>query len=388
MTTVTGDWLTAAGTQAVLSMLEEAGHQAYAVGGCVRNALLGEPVGDVDMSTSARPEQVQALAVKAGLKPVPTGIEHGTITVVHEGVGYEVTSFRADVETDGRRAVVRFCDDIGRDAVRRDFTMNALYADRHGRVLDPLGSGLQDLQARKLRFIQDPDQRIREDYLRVLRFFRFFAWYGDPVQGMDPDALAGIAANLDGMAQLSAERVGSELLKLFAARDPLMAASVMEQTGVLAQVLPGALTKPLAPLLMHEALLDKGFDPLRRLAAIGVRDGAALRLSKKQQRRLALLGDLIGADQSLAEIAYRHELPTATDVMALRAACFESPLMTPDLPALQRAAQAQFPIRAQDLMETHQGKALGVALKALERDWIASDFTLTQAELLARVKQG
>ncbi|MCT4608236.1 MAG: CCA tRNA nucleotidyltransferase [Pelagimonas sp.] len=382
MTQITGDWLQSKGTQQVMSMLEAAGHQAYAVGGCVRNALLDEPVADVDISTDARPERVIELAKAAGLKPVPTGIDHGTVTVVANGEGYEITTYRADVETDGRRAVVRFSDDITEDALRRDFTMNAIYADRKGRVIDPLG-GLPDLQARHLRFIEDPNRRIREDYLRILRFFRFFAWYGNPAQGMDPEALAAIASNLDGLSQLSAERIGVEILKLLSARDPLMAVCVMEQTGVLPHILPGALAKPLGPLLLHEEALSKLPDPLRRLVGIGFHDGAALRLSKIQQRRLTLLHDLIGADQSLPEIAYRHDLNTATDVMILRAASFEMPLTPSDLPALERAAQACFPVKAQDLMETYSGKALGDALRQMERDWIASDFTLTKADLLA-----
>ncbi|MCT4556862.1 MAG: CCA tRNA nucleotidyltransferase [Pelagimonas sp.] len=387
MTKVTGAWLEAVGTQAVLTMLEQGGHQAYAVGGCVRNALLREPVADVDISTDARPERVIALAKAVGLKPVPTGIDHGTITVVHQGIGYEVTTFRADVETDGRRAVVQFSDSIAQDAVRRDFTMNALYADRHGQLVDPLG-GLPDLQARCLRFIQNPTRRIREDYLRILRFFRFFAWYGDPAQGMDADALAAIADNLDGLEQLSAERIGVEVVKLLSARDPFMAVCVMEQTGVLARILPGALAKPLGPLLAYEAALAKGFDPLRRLAAIGFGDGAALRLSKAQQRRLTLLRDLIGKDQSLTEIAYRHDCDTATDVMILRAASYEAPVVMDDLPAIRHAAQQRFPVRARDLADRLSGKALGDALRALERDWIASGFTLDRAQLLASINQG
>jgi poly(A) polymerase len=362
-------------------MLEAAGFQGYAVGGCVRNALLGEPVGDVDMSTNARPEQVVELAKAAGLKSVPTGIEHGTITVVADGEGYEVTSFRADVETDGRRAVVRFSDDIHEDAIRRDFTMNALYADRHGTVVDPL-KGLPDLQHRHLRFIQNAEQRIREDFLRVLRFFRFFAWYGDPREGMDAEALAAIAVNLDGLETLSRERVGTEFIKLLSAPDPLMSVSVMAQTGVLAQLLPGAQARALGPLLHHEAALDLRINPLVRLVALGFADGAALRLSKTQQRTILLYQSLIEGAQTLGEIAYRHGMTVARETAALRSAMLETPLMPFEEEALKRAETARFPVKAQDLMPEITGPALGATLKRLEALWIASEFTLSKADLL------
>lgn len=381
MTTVTGDWLTAPGTQAVMGMLEDAGYQAHAVGGCVRNALLGEPVADVDISTDARPETVIALAEAAGLKPVPTGIDHGTITVVAKGEPFEVTTYRADVETDGRRAVVRFADTMAEDAVRRDFTMNALYADRRGAVADPLG-GLPDLRARHLRFIEDAAQRIREDYLRTLRFFRFHAWYGDPAQGMDAEALAAIADNLDGLDRLSAERVGAELLKLLAAPDPVQAVAVMERTGVLPRILPGASPRALGPLLMAEAALALAPEPLRRLAATGFADGAALRLSKPDQKRLALLRDLMEGTEALPEVAYRHGTETASDTAALRAAMLEQPVDPDALPDLAKAANARFPVTAQDLMPALTGKALGDRLRALEAQWIASGFALSREDLL------
>ncbi|CAN0197597.1 unnamed protein product, partial [Chrysoparadoxa australica] len=250
---------------------------------------------------------------------------HGTVTVVAGGEGFEVTTFRADVETDGRRAVVRFADDVHEDAVRRDFTMNALYADRRGALIDPLG-GLPDLQARHFRFILDADTRIKEDYLRILRFFRFSAWYGDPDAGMDPDALAAIAANIDGLDLLSRERVGVELVKLLKAPDPLIAVSVMERLGVLSRVLPGAATTALGPYLMFETTLNRAPDPMARMVVMGFFDGKALRLSKAQQRILGLYRDLMGSTEGPAELAYRHGVNVAQTVIALRSASFGTPL--------------------------------------------------------------
>lgn len=380
---VAGDWLTRSQTQAVMAMLEDAGHQALLVGGCVRNALLGAPVDDIDISTDARPRQVITLARAAGLKPVPTGIDHGTITVVADGIPHEITTFRADVETDGRRAVVRFADDVTKDAVRRDFTMNALYADRRGTVVDPLG-GLPDLIARRVRFIQNADTRIREDYLRILRFFRFTAWYGDPALGFDPDALAAIAQNLDGLQTLSRERVGAELKKLLRAADPAPAVATMAQTGVLTALIPGADARALALLVHLEQGLHIAPDALRRLAAIGAFDGAALRLSKAEQRQLATLQDLIGNIDSPEDLGYRHGSDTARDVLLLRAAMLDSDLPPDALARIAAGAQATFPVTARDLQPDLQGAALGRKLKLLEARWIASRFTLGREELLAR----
>lgn len=380
MTMITGDWLLAPATQAVFDAVETTGHQGYFVGGCLRNALLGTPVSDIDMATAATPDAVSAAAENAGLKVVPTGIEHGTVTVVSGGVPHEITTFRRDVETDGRHADVAFSTSMEDDAARRDFTMNALYADRNGAVTDPVG-GLPDLDARRVRFIGDAEARIAEDYLRILRFFRFHAWYGDVSQGLDADGLAACAAAADGLEQLSAERIGAEMTKLLNAPDPSPAIAAMAQAGILARVMPGADAKAL-PILVH---IEDGQDPnmARRAACLG---GEGLkeqwRLSNAVAAEIALLRDLIGADTGLAEIAYRHGANTARDVALLRGALFEQPL--PD--AMQReiaaGAGAVFPVKAADLMPEFDGPALGAKLKELETRWIASGFVLTKAELL------
>ena len=382
MTRVRGEWISCASTQEVLAMLEGGGHLAYVVGGCVRNALMGVPVSDVDIATDARPERVMALAEAAGLKPVPTGIDHGTVTVVAEGIGHEVTTFRADVETDGRRAVVRYSDDISEDAARRDFTMNALYADARGDVLDPLG-GLPDLEARRVRFIRDAGERIREDYLRILRFFRFNAWYGDPEQGVDPEALAGIAANLDGLSTLSAERVGHEITRLLSANDPAPSVGVMEQVGVLPQVLPGATARALGPLVAHEAALGLAPDPMRRLAGLGFSDGRSLRLSKAQQKQLEAYQSLISATAGPAEIAWRKGAEMARGVVALRAASFGAPVSPDAATEIEPGAAAVFPVKPRDLMPDYEGPALGRKLEELQRRWIDSGFALTREDLLS-----
>lgn len=380
---VTGDWLTRPSTQAVLAMLEIGGHQALLVGGCVRNALLGVAVSDIDISTDARPERVLTLADPAGLKAIPTGIDHGTITVVADGIPHEITTFRKDVETDGRRAVVAFSDTVEDDAHRRDFTMNALYVRSDGTLVDPLG-GLTDLKARRFRFIDDASLRIREDYLRILRYFRFHAWYGDPDAGLDPDALAAIAENSEGLNNLSKERVGSEMLKLLAAPDPAPSIAAMRQCGALQPILGGADDKSLAPLVHLESQLDQPADALRRLAALGGSDVVnALRLSKKQFTDYQALRDEIGSTTSPAELGYRLGRASAFSVALLRAALLEMPLNIADAKAVETGAAAKFPIVAKDLIERFQGPALGAKLKALETAWIASNFSLSKAQLLS-----
>ena len=375
---VGGDWLDHPGTQALMQALEAKGHKALFVGGCVRNALLGEPVSDVDISTDAAPQAVSDLAEAAGFKPVPTGIDHGTVTVVAAGKPHEVTTFRRDVETDGRRAVVAFSTDIQEDAQRRDFTMNALYADRHGSVIDPL-NGLSDLQARRVRFVGDPETRIREDYLRILRFFRFHAAYGDPDGGIDAEGLAACAAFSAGLETISKERITAELRKLLAARDPAPSVAAMAQTGVLALILPGADPRALAPLVHLDAAHPARW--LRRLAVLGG-DPDHLRLSKAEARDLAALRNAVGSPETPAALGWQLGDALATDAILARAAIFETPPPPAWTAEIQRGTQARFPVAAADLMPALQGEALGARLKALQSQWLASDLTATREALL------
>lgn len=377
-----GAWLSEPGPRAVMEMLERGGHRALYVGGTVRNALLGLPPGDIDIATDARPERVMELATAAGLKPVPTGADHGTVTVVADHRGIEVTTFRRDVETDGRRAVVAFSDQIEHDAERRDFTMNALYATSSGEVIDPLG-GLPDLLARRVRFVGDARARIREDYLRILRFFRFHAWYGDPAAGLDPEGLAACAANLDGIAGLSRERVGAETKKLLSAPDPSAAVAAMAQVGALARALPGADHRALGPLVHLEAEAGLGPDPIRRLAALGGEDpSGALKLSRAEAKRLGALREAAASGAAAAELGYRLGADMALSALVLRAAIEGAPLPPRVRDEATRGAAAQFPVKPADLMPAFEGPALGTRLKDLEARWIASGFALDREELL------
>ncbi|MEM7440666.1 MAG: CCA tRNA nucleotidyltransferase [Pseudomonadota bacterium] len=377
---VSADWLRDPDVLAVTRALTEAGFDAFFVGGCVRNALIGGGATDIDIATNARPDDTIKAAKSAGLKTIPTGKDHGTITVVSGGVGFEVTTYRRDVETDGRRAVVAFADTIAEDALRRDFTMNALYADSSGAVFDPVG-GLDDLRARRVRFIEDPVRRIAEDRLRALRFFRFHAWYGDKDAGLDPDALAAIADAVDGLPELSNERVGVEVKKLLSAPDPVQAAAALENCGALGQIMPGATTRWLGSVVLLEAYAGLSPDWLRRLVSLGGVDvKEALRLSNTDAQRIQAFSKAFGAP--LAEVAYKFGKDTAWDVAIIDASQAQQPLPADTSGTIERGARATFPVKASDLPDLN-GKPLGDRLKELEARWIESDFTLSKSNLLA-----
>ena len=373
MKVITAPWLQGP-AQTVCNMLTQSGHQAWFVGGCVRNALLDAPVSDLDLSTNAHPKVVMQLAADAGLNAVPTGIDHGTVTVIADGIPFEITTFRKDVATDGRRAVVAFADTMAEDARRRDFTINALYCGADGAVVDPLG-GLPDLDARRIRFIDDPAQRIKEDYLRILRFFRFTAWYG--TDGFDADGLAACAMHADGIDGLSSERVTTEMLKLLAAPDPAPAIAAMGQSGVLWHVIPGAAPDVLTVLVHLEGEAGLNPDPQRRLIALGgMRD--RLRLSNAQAKHI----DAVLADMPLSEIAYRHGATAAIDRYLITQASLSQPLDETQIPLLETASKQIFPLKAADFMPALKGPELGQALRHAQARWIASGFALTKDQLL------
>lgn len=377
---LTTDWINAPATCIVMNALQARGNQALFVGGCVRNGLLDVPCTDIDISTDARPAQTIALAKDAGLKAVPTGIDHGTITIIADGEPFEVTSFRKDVQTDGRRAVVAFSDDIMDDALRRDFTMNAIYARADGEIVDPL-NGMPDLKARHVRFIEDPDQRIAEDYLRILRFFRFTAQYGDPALGIDAEGLAACAAGLDGLNTLAKERIGSEMRKILAVEAPELALAAMETSGVLANILDGSSAK-YVPVLTHIEQFQQ-INWMTRLVVLGgTNQTDEFRLTKVEAAKLrAILRVIeIGMRPSAAAFEYGGDVARA-GALATAALCESFP--PTDLEAaIARGSAAEFPVQAKDLAPL-SGKALGDALRTLRERWIASEFELSKDDLLS-----
>ena len=377
---ITDTWISDRDLQAVLHILTAGGQKALLVGGCVRNALLEEPIDDLDIATDAEPQRVIELMQDAGLRTVPTGMDHGTVTVIAGGKPHEVTTFRRDIETDGRRAKVAFSKAIHDDAARRDFTMNALYADKAGRIVDPLG-GLPDLLSRRVRFVGDPAERIQEDYLRILRFFRFHARYGDASEGLDPAGLAACAKYSYGLDKLSRERIGNEMRKLLAAREPGPALAAMNHAGILAKILPGANTTALTPLSHLEGHLPP--DPIRRLAVIGGEDPIdRLKLSRAEGRQLSQMLNGAAAKSGPAELAYRFGEKLALDILLVRSAMARQHLPNGYEEAMVRGASAKFPVKPADLSGI-AGPALGNRLKELEDSWIASGFELSREQLLS-----
>jgi poly(A) polymerase len=381
MTHIAPDWLTAPATKAVMLALHDL--SPHFVGGCVRDALIGREGGDIDIAVASPPQNVIALAETAGLGAHPTGLEHGVVTVTKDGAAFEVASLRRDVATDGRRAVVAFTTDMADDAARRDFTMNALYATAEGKVIDPLGTGITDLRAGLIRFIGSPVERIREDYLRILRYFRFHAVFDITV--FEPAGLNACLAQAPGLAQISRERVGDEILKLLSARDPLPALIAMGP--ILRQVLPGAELPE--RLIEAEAQLGVAPDALRRLAALGAAPSVVaehLRLSRKEQNYLSAFREAAGSDATLAFLSWRYGKDIARDCAVMRVA--KGAAVPPDWTAeIARGQAAVLPITASDLIEAGiaPGPELGAILSRLEAEWATSDFTLDHEALLILV---
>lgn len=405
-------WLEEPQLQKLLAVLNADGEEARIAGGAVRNALLGQAVADVDIATTNLPEETVRRAEAAGFKTVPTGIEHGTITVIAGGRPFEVTTLRADIETDGRRAKVRFGRDWKADAERRDFTINALYAQADGTVVDLVG-GIADLDARVLRFIGDAETRIREDFLRILRFFRFFAWYGSG----RPDAagLKACARLKDGLSRLSAERIWTELKKLLAAPDPSRALLWMRQAGVLTAVLPESEKwgiDAIHALVRAEADLGWAPEPLLRLASVVPPDAARmktlgdrLRLSKAETERLVQWAgtpklEPVVTEGELAKRLYRGDRQGVVDRLRLDLAGARGRAQTEDkalieaggyfrlLAFAEKWQKPQFPLRGGDLAPLGvEGARLGALLKTLEAEWIDRGFSLERDALLERAAE-
>lgn len=385
-------WLTSAETRAVLGAISRGGFEARIVGGAVRNALMGAPVKDLDVATTAVPDDVVRLAEAAGLRAVPTGIAHGTVTVIAGHQPFEVTTLRRDIETFGRHARVTFTTDWAEDAARRDFTLNALYCDAAGVVHDPLG-GYPDLAARRVRFIGSAADRIREDYLRILRFFRFTAEYATGAP--DPAGLDASIALAGGLAQLSGERIRAEMLRLLAAPRAVATVSVMDEAGLVDRVIGVSSDVRLFQRLASiEAALDRPADPLLRLGALaGPKAGPwqnalakRLKLSNAEAERLARLGLPDRAfrpetdEREARAYLYRFGREAFRDGVLIAWAASDAAADDPRWRARfrlpDRWTAPALPVRGSDLLERGlaEGPAIGRIVRAFEDWWIEEDF--------------
>lgn len=396
-------WMTTRETARVLDALEKDGGAARFVGGVVRNAILRRDITDVDIATPLVPTEVVRRLEAAGVKAVPVGIDHGTVTAVIEGKSVEVTTLRRDVATDGRHATVAFSTDWKEDAARRDFTMNALYASRDGEVFDYFG-GVEDAAAGRVRFVGEATQRIREDYLRILRLFRFHAWYGKG--DIDGEALRAAAAEKAGLAKLSGERVRAEMLKLLAAENPAPVLRVMAASGILSAMFPGQLMIPrLERLAQIDAEAFFAPDPILRLAALLPPDLARVdaiaerwKLSNAQRERLEAVAsakERIVSYLSVREVhklLYRLGVERFKDIVFLRWA--EDTKMSNTMSWRALLAQAdswqrpKFPVTGRQVMlaGVPEGPKVGEVLAELEEWWIDADFIDDEFSLAERLK--
>ncbi|OLP57197.1 poly(A) polymerase [Rhizobium rhizosphaerae] len=405
-------WFKAAPLRRIFALLDAEGGEARIVGGAVRDALMGRPVSDIDMATTLLPQAVLERAEAASIKAVPTGIAHGTVTLVIDGKPFEITTLRRDVTTDGRHAEVAFSTDWEEDAQRRDLTINALYADAQGRITDHVG-GLADIESRTIRFIGDASARVAEDYLRILRFFRFFAWYG--AGRPDAEGLRACARARDHLATLSAERVWSELKKLMTAPDPGRALLWMRTVGVLTALLPETEKwgiDAIPGLVEAERAFGWAPDPLLRLAAMLPPDAERiaalcqrLKLSKAETARLTRWAACLPIPDGTAESAldrrlYREGPDGAIMRLRLDLALAHSKRETetaalPRIAALQRLlARAErfekprFPLSGADVLAAGlaAGPKVGELLAGLEEAWVAENFAADRKTLLARLQ--
>ena len=396
-------WIRSGPAARVLDVLNGNGEEARVVGGAVRNALLKIPIGDIDIATTALPTEVIRRAKAAGIKSVPTGIDHGTVTLVVEGKPFEVTTLREDTETFGRKAKVAFGRDWTVDAKRRDFTINGLSVDSAGIVHDHVG-GLDDIAAKRVRFIGNPDQRIAEDYLRILRFFRIHAAFGagEPDR---PGYLACIRGRV-GLAALSAERLRMEMLKLMVAEGAGVAVTAMADGGLLLQIFGGiAYPRAFAAMIAAERLLGFKPDPIRRLGALAVavtedarRVAMRLRLTNAETKALDSMGHrwwrLAGMDEATARRRlYRLGAERYRDRLMLawaRAGTENGSGPWRELATLpERWSAPKFSLKAADFIARGiaEGPALGHVLTLAEEAWLAADFPLDDAAIKAIADQ-
>lgn len=401
-------WLDDTDVKVLLNALNNGGNETRVIGGAVRNFLLQHDAGDIDFATTLLPDETIACVEKASFKAVPTGYAHGTITAVKNGRAFEITTLRQDIATNGRHAEVAFGKDWTEDAKRRDFSINALSCDAFGNVFDYCG-GLADIETRTIRFIGDAETRIREDTLRSLRFYRFFALYGSGRP--DSNAIRATAKLKAGLAQLSAERVWAELKKLLSAPDPSRALLWMRQAGVLTAVLPESENwgiDSIPGLIAAEQSLGWQADPMLRLMAITPSDksriealATRLRFSKIESERMVAHASTAKIDPETSELAMAKRLylegrSGVFDQLNLALAAARAKALLDDAAMINAAKFSRlldfvknwqmpvFPVSGKDLKAKGfvEGPDMGSALAEMEKRWIDSGFKLTQSQLL------
>ena len=380
-------WRSDPTVKSVFDGVQEINKELYFVGGCVRNELLGKDVAetDIDFATTAEPGDVVALANEKGWDVLTVGMAFGTVMVIVDGTSFDVTTFRKDINNDGRYADVEYSENIAEDAKRRDFTMNALYVDRDGNMKDPL-NGLRDLRKGTVRFIGNATQRIREDYLRMLRYFRMHAHYSKNKAVFDEAALEAIKSCAQYVVLLSRERIGKEIRNLLEADDPSRCLLKMEEVELLEKVLPCSRTDAVGRLANIQSVRGVKASPWAWLALLQPSDAAfELRLSRAEERKFERISRCSTSSETAAALANKYGAEVANDVVLTRAAIRNEFPETDVFKTVKRAANAKFPIEAEDLMPEFAGQELGAELERLRSRWIESDFRMGKGDLLGMI---
>ena len=376
-------WLRNPSAQKLSKLYKSFGYQVLFVGGCVRNTILKMPVTDIDLATDAQPEEIIKIAKENNIRFVPTGLAHGTITLIIDNKNYQITTFRTDFDHDGRYAKVEFTESLLLDASRRDLTINALYCNHVGEVIDPL-NGLDDIKKQKIKFIGNPNERIKEDNLRILRFFRFQAIYGNKNFEIDSIALEACHNHKSKLAALSKERITSELRKILSAPNPLEVIIKMNETGVLNELFQKVSIDSLEAYLKTEEKFKININWLGRLLSLQVtQEEESLKLTRCEFKFLKQTKSAIENQIHVLEFSYYNGVENGKIYSILQNFRHNIILSKNLLNQINSLATKKFPITAKDLMPEIRGKKLGEALRSLEDRWIKSNFTLSKKELLA-----
>ena len=374
----------------LLGALSSDGAEIFLVGGCVRDAVLGITSPDIDLATDAMPNEVLELCKKFQFKTLETGRSHGTITVVLDKILFHVTTFRSDINTDGRRAKVKFSKSYLEDSKRRDFTMNALYMTIEGKILDPLG-GWNDLMSGEVRFIGKPIDRIKEDYLRVLRYFRFLAQYGKKKNSIQPNVLSACAESLNGLKSLSKERIWDEIKKLLKAENPVFALEAMKSCGVLDVVIPRAEVQNLHKLLGFEKRFNLKPDALNRLVSLSRRTVASLILdwpiSKRDRSTVEIILNISQDNSSLRVKSYKYGKKLVLRSLLIFLDELHEGKEKEILAEVNFGSSKKFPLATKDfIIYVEPSKRLGELMSQIKTIWLESNMSLSRKALLSQLK--
>jgi poly(A) polymerase len=377
------NWLNQPSAQCLSKAFKNYGHQALFVGGCVRNSILKVPVTDIDMATDALPETIIRISKENNFKFIPTGLTHGTITIIIDKIAYQITTFRSDIANDGRHAKVEFTTSLLLDASRRDLTINALYCDINGKIIDPLNV-LKDLNNRIIKFIGDPNKRIAEDYLRILRFFRFQAIYGNELLEINLPALNACQEHKSKLATLSKERTTSELRKLFSSNNPTRTIIKMIDTGILNQLFESCSVNSFVSYIKAEKKYKIKINWIGRLLSLqGSNIEEVLTLTRRELKMIKYTKKAIKQNMPIFEFSYYNGMEYGIMYLLLQHGMKKTILNKISINKVSSIVTRKFPVTAKDLMPKLKGKKLGDELKKLESQWIKSDFTLNKNQLLS-----